>query len=117
MVLIIGIICGSIAIMVGSWRYYCMFWERNFPVNCPLGWRRMEMRFGSLLILIFTSAIAAWVGSHLIFGSPESILRWIVFFILIGILWIVSKEIGSKKAQQEYISIRKRLDENRTAGV
>ena len=91
-----------------------MFWERKFPVNSPLGWRRVEMRFGSLLIFILTSISAAWVGAHLISRSSESGYLWVVFFLVIGILWVVSKEIGSKKAEREYILIRNRLDKKKS---
>ena len=102
MVYTVALICMLIAIFVGSWRHYCIFWEKNLRTNCPLGWRNSIFRFGSLIIVFCASVWVSFVGAGLVISQIYELHWWFLFLVLFLSRWLISKALGQGKAKKEY---------------
>jgi uncharacterized membrane protein YfcA len=103
-------ICLFVAVIVGGWRSYCIFWEMNLRTNCPLGWHRDWVRFGTMLIFFLTSLLASFVGAGLVISEQYELNWWISFTLLFASLWLISKALGRHKAKKEFDEFLRRVE-------
>lgn len=102
MLFLIAIFSGMVAVFIGNWRHNCIYWQSNLPINCPLGWGRPLVRYGSLLVVLLTSLCAAWAGAKLLSSLYDSNYWWPVFMLILLLRWIISKSLGLIKAKREH---------------
>jgi len=103
-------LCFFIALLVGKWRSYCIFWEKNLRTNCPLGWRKSIFRLGSLLIVFFASVLFSFVGASLVTSEIYESKWWYSFLVLFIFRWLISKLLGHSKAKKEYNAFLRRVE-------
>lgn len=103
-------ICLFVAMIVGGWRSYCIFWEINLRTNCPLGWHRVWVRFATMLLFVLTSLWVSFVGAGLVISEQFELNWWLSFAFLFAFLWLVAKILGRRKAKNEFDEFLRRVE-------
>ena len=100
MLFFIGIISGLLAYWVGKWRHSCIFWMKEEPANCPLGWQNPIWQLGSWLIVTILSLVFATCLALLISNHVNELIGMLSWGALLVLRWVVSG-IGVRMEDQK----------------
>lgn len=103
MMLFSALVCFAIATLVGMWRNYCIYLDRQSMGMCPLLWHRPAVPFLSFLFVAVTS-----IWSSVIFAE---LTGSIVFGVSLALRWVISSQWAIAKAKREVARVAKKMTE------
>ena len=98
MLILIGLICGVIAVFIGAWSQACTVYEVKLPYNCPRHWHNPLVRLSTWFITAILSIIFAYIFSSWIISNVGDLIGKFSFGILLVARWFASSIFGATPA-------------------